>query len=465
MLVLAPSLALAAGHPRYGGELRLLWPQGLALDEDRLDPAQARSPLELLLARTTSATLLGLAPDGALQGRLALVPTLERGGRVGALKLKPGLRFGSAAPLRAREVVESLKRLAAPDSPYRALLLPVGGGAGLFVRGDAEVALTFDFPYPDWPLGLTHPGAGVVGLARTKLLTGPAGETGPFVAEGRLQGPAARLGQNAESPDGRPFADKLSLRVMSRPNAARALAAGNAELSLVPVPDPKPVEGALTVATFLVVSPKRPALALVPARLSATLDRAELVRSYVRAPAQPLAALLVPALDPRPAAPAAAPSAEPIAPTTGELLVESGQDEQRAVAERLQVKLHDLGVELKVTQVARAELYGRIARGDFDAALACLPELPEPGLALAQVLLLAGSDAAARSELEALGKLETAPARRDQALAHARALGPTLPLVPLYAQGLGVTPRAGLMGLRFDPSGVFDAGELWWGGP
>ena len=455
--VVASTMANASERPHYGGELRLLIPS-TALDLERFDPLQARTPLDLVLVRTACEPLLTEDPTG-VQPRLLLAPEGDPHGRSLALRLRAGLRFSNGTPLRAREVVESLSRLAAPDSPMRALLLPVAGGAGLSARSETEIVAALDFPYPDWPLGLTHPSACPVASAHGKVV----GWSGPFIPEGKVASPVTRLDANPEAPEGRPFADRFIVRtISSRANASRSLASGGAELSALPVAETKAVDGPLSVATYLVVNATRPGLADLPTRLASSLDRTELVRTYVRSPATPLYGLIAPSVEPHPvAAPVLGGAARLALPLEGELLVEFGQDEQRAVAERLQVKLHDLGADLKVVALPRTDLFGRLARGEYDAALATVPAIPEAGLNLAQVLLLGGLADVAKAELTRIGAIADAPGRREQASSRARALATTVPVLPLYAQGTSIAVRPGVVGLHFDPSGVFDPGDLW----
>jgi peptide/nickel transport system substrate-binding protein len=143
-----------------------------------------------------------------------------------------------------------------------------------------------------------------------------------------------------------------------------------------------------------------------------------------------------------------------------ELLVD-GSGEGRAVAERLQVKLHDLGVSLRVLAVPRREFEQRLGAGQFDAALVGLPALPDAGLNLAQVLLLVMPLEAVQQELAAIGAIADPAARRERARSRALELLPSLPVVPLYAQGLGVSVGQGVRGFRFEASGTVDLGALW----
>jgi len=431
------ALALLATPARYGGQLSVLAPAS-ALDGSRIEPGSAHSPLELALARMLCEPLYRVAANGELAPDLAALPRSE-GPRLLSMRLRAGTG--------ATEVVASLGKLAAAESPYRALLLPLS--AALSPRGEGELTASFAFPYPDWSLGLAQVGAC------------PSKRSGPFTVLGKFAPPQLHLTANLDCAAGRPFADTLVLRSASPRSAARALASGEGDLALLPLPEPaQELNGPLSVATYLAVNPRKPQLAPVATALAARLDRAELVRIFVRGPAQPLYGLLAPSVEPHPLA---APPRVEFARSGhlgGELLVDASGD-VRAVAERLQVKLHDLGIDLRVVALPRAELSKRIGAGDYDAALVAIPALPEPGLNLAQVLLLAEPEAQVKTELAAIGALPDRAARRERASARARELLGQIPVVPLYAQGLAVSVRPGVHGLSFDGAGLPDLGAVW----
>ncbi|MBS2029488.1 MAG: hypothetical protein JST54_16420 [Deltaproteobacteria bacterium] len=450
------ALVLAATPPRYGGGLKVLAPAS-AIDADRLDPADARSPIELALTRVLCEPLFRLGSDGTLQPGLAQLPG-DTHTRLLSLKLRAGLQSSGATPLRAKDVAAALDRLASPGNPYRALMLPLSGTVS--ARSDVELAASFGFAYPDWPLALAHVGA--CPLPPGKRAPSMGAQTGPFALEGKLAAAGTRLDANVDCPAGRPYADKLNLRSGSAKTAARALASGDADLALLPVPDTAHVvEGPLAVATYFATNPAKPQLAKLASLVASGVDRAELVRIFVRGPAQPLYGLLAPSVEPHPVAATPVNAMPPLAQhLSGTLLVDAG-DESRAVAERLQVKLHDLGADLKVVPVARAEYVRRLGVGDYDAALVTLPALPEAGLNLAQVLLLAEPPAQVQQELAVLGALPEAAARREKASARARELAGTISVTPLYAQGLAAAGRPHVRGLAFDAAGVPDLGALW----
>ena len=100
-------------------------------------------------------------------------------------------------------------------------------------------------------------------------------------------------------------------------------------------------------------------------------------------------------------------------------------------------------------------------RGEYDLAMVGVPLLPEPGLALAQMLMASGSRDAATAELAAIGKLPDAASRRARAIERASELRAGLSLVPLYASGAGLSTRAGLYGATTDATGIPSIPDLW----
>jgi len=153
--------------------------------------------------------------------------------------------------------------------------------------------------------------------------------------------------------------------------------------------------------------------------------------------------------------PAAAPGGALPAKVT--LLVPEGAPDARAAADRIQVRLFDLGVRAAVEPAPRARFLARLAARDYDVALVQVPVLStDPALAAAEVAFAVRGADGARRALAALGQ-----AVASDLPSAALALGRDLALVPLFA----VAPRASLgsaaQGLAPRPDGGFDAGELW----
>jgi hypothetical protein len=136
------------------------------------------------------------------------------------------------------------------------------------------------------------------------------------------------------------------------------------------------------------------------------------------------------------------------------VLYDASLPDQRAVAERIQVKLHDAGYRIALRGLGRSALRARWASGDFDLMLQAvlLPPLGAPALAV--VLELAGRRDLLSRELPALGAIADNAAREARARERALALQPELPLVPLYAQGVRVVTSAKVAGIELDAFGV-----------
>ncbi len=443
----AAPVALAGVRPAYGGDLRVALP-GLP---QALDPATAVSTADLVVLRATCDPLVRLGADGSIAPVLLAKPpdSVEGGFR---LDLRPGVRAHRGSIVDAGAVVAALERLSDPSlgSPYAALLLPV---ASLKAQGETGVDVRLAFPYPDWPRGLAHPAACVR-------------DTGPFQNAGSApSGPLFSAFDDAGS--GRPYADHLRILTADARAAARALALHTADAAVSAVPGASSVEGPMMQTTFLSLNPDRlgPAYAAIRTAIEGSVDPGDLVRYFVRSPAAPLRSLLPPPLDVGPAA--AGPAAggpRPAQTVRVTLFVDASNADHRSVAERIQVLLHDQGIQIVVRSVPRAEFGRLIQRRDYELAVVGISALPEAGLALAQVVLLASGRDAAIAELSAIGRLADAPSRRSQAAARARELRATIPLVPLYACGARLALGEGVYGATVDATGVPSLADLWkWG--
>lgn len=86
---------------------------------------------------------------------------------------------------------------------------------------------------------------------------------------------------------------------------------------------------------------------------------------------------------------------------------------------------------------------------------------PVPGPALAVVLDAAGRKDLLGVELPRIGVLPDAAARDARALERALALAPSVPLLPLYAQGLALRAEPEVNGLVFDAQGLPVLDGVW----
>ncbi|HEX8698363.1 MAG TPA: peptide ABC transporter substrate-binding protein [Myxococcaceae bacterium] len=435
LLLLCATPALAAGRVPYGGELRLAYTGASA---DLGDPTLADSPVEATLFGFYSRPVCRLGAGGAFQ--LAIARDMSRPTAQSVRLVMPSL-------VLAGTLARAWARLSDPKetSPYRALLFPVQGGARQLVSSGASLEVPLDFPWPDLERSLCHP-------ALALPLTTVAPALGPFAAtaaKGQLE---ARLGY----PEGRPYLDRLMLTATDERGLARLWAAKQVHAELGVPQEPGTLTGPNLHATYLTFKPGR-----VPAdfrqAFESAIEREDLTRLFVRAPAVAMPHLLPPALltqapRPRPGAPASG-NGRPVT-----LLYDAGLEDQRAVAERIQVKLRDRGYKVALEPLNRSMLRARWAKGDFELMLHSLLLPPIPGPALAVVLDVAGRKDLLGVELPLIGSVADPAARDARARERALALGPSLPIIPLYAQGLGIRVAPEVSGVVMDAQGlpVFD---------
>jgi peptide/nickel transport system substrate-binding protein len=461
-LALAAALALpaaAAGgvRPTWGGALRVSVPVAPRVTDASSEPG------DLFVLGAISAPLLRLDAQGRLApGALAEVPVPEADGRAFRLRLRPDVVDAAGRRLGAVDLAAHLAELLqrAPASPNAFVALPIAGAddviagrartpSGVRVLSETELLVTLAFPLPRFPLLLATPPAGLPGA-------------GAFAVErAAAPGEPLRLVRNDRCFEGRPFADALEVHAREPRIAARLLEKGELDLALRP--EAVGARGAALPAlsvTVAVVNGDRLGAAAEPLRRAlASLDRAELARRFVRGAAEPLATLVPPALlpgappPPPPAGRAGAP------PPRVALLVNAGAADQRALAERIQVKLYDRGVGASIELVeGETRLLARLARRDFDVALVPVTVLAaDAALAAGQIAWVArGADAGRRvtAQLAALGADPAA------VVAAADRLAAELGIVPLVATGLRVSASPSLEGLVVRPDGAVDAGGL-----
>ncbi|HEX4621672.1 MAG TPA: peptide ABC transporter substrate-binding protein, partial [Myxococcaceae bacterium] len=352
--VFVPLIASAASRPRYGGILRVASataPQGA-------DPLLADAPAEAALLGLTTRGVCRLDRNGRVVPELALslerpLPSQVR------VTLLPGLRTASGEAVGAQELAQSWGRLSQPASasPYRALLYPLKGeGRALSAAVTSQYALDMGlaFPWPDLEKSLCHPALAPLAGGNPKLSNG----IGPFLAT-RAGGPFTF---NVNAPEGRPFVDRLALAATDEHGATRAFAELHQAEVALGTSGGAPA-GPLLYATYLAFRPER-APATFRQSVESAIDRSDLTRFFVRGPAAPLSQLLPPALMPNePVAPPARPASVPQEMT---LLYDTALPDQKWVAERIQVRLHDLGYRIQLRSMARASLRAAWASGDFD---------------------------------------------------------------------------------------------------
>jgi peptide/nickel transport system substrate-binding protein len=139
------------------------------------------------------------------------------------------------------------------------------------------------------------------------------------------------------------------------------------------------------------------------------------------------------------------------------LLADASAPDQRALAERLQVKLFDRGVRAALDLVPAERFRARLAAGDYDVALCWVPVLaPAPAPAAAQIAYAVRGAGAARRALEALAGVAPDAVRRE-----ADRLARELGIVPLVAASPRSSLGPALQGLAPGGDGAIDLGDLW----
>jgi peptide/nickel transport system substrate-binding protein len=459
LLTLArPDTAAPGVRPAPCASIRI----GLPSAPSALPPGTAERAVDLLVQRATSAPLLEVDASGRLApGALAEVPIAEAEGRAFRLRLRPGLRTQSGRPLGAADVAEHLASLLrSRPAPQAWVALPIVGAdaviegraqllAGVQVLSQQELLVALAFPLPDFPW-----------LLATSAAALP--EAGPYAAvPRRAPSDPLLLVANEHAHSGSPFARRVELHATDARTSTRLLEKGALDAVLRPEAAgarPGPPFPALAATVAAVNGARLGAGAGAVRAALRGLDRTELARRFVRGPAVGLASLAPPGAPaaPAPAAPAPGERGGP-APARMILLADGGAPDSRALAERIQVKLFDLGVRAAVEVADGARLRARLDAGDYDVALLQVQlASPRPALAAAQIAFAARGPAAARRALEALGT--AAPEAAGEA---AERLARELDLVPLVASGLRASLGPRLEGLAPGADGAIDLGNLW----
>lgn len=434
--------ALASSRARYGGTLRA----AVAGRSPEADPALADSPWDATLLSLTASAMCRL--DEARRIRPVLASEISWQGPLKLrLALRPGLKFDNGTALSARDAVASWSRLGEPASlsPYRALLFPLPGeGRRLSVAGSPQsLEFSLAFPWPDLAGSLCHPSLAIQAASGT----GRRG-IGPFKPSS-LPG---ELEANLGFPLGRPFVDRLAVTLTDERGAARLLSLRQAQLAIGNAAPANPRRSPGLFATYLAFRVDRAGTDFRQA-FEATIDREDLTRFFVPAPSWAMPSLLPPALM------AQEPAPRPPRPTRPSgraltLMFDQSLPEQRLVAERLQVRLHDLKYAIALRPAARAQLRAAWASGNYDLMLHAVLLPPFAGPALAVALELAGRHELLSAELPPIGALPQAADRQRAAVDRARALLPSLPLIPLYAQAVGAVVSDDLAAFAFDGQGL-----------
>lgn len=397
VLLLAATSALAGSRARYGGTLQIALAGKPAEAEAWYADTPAEATLLALVSRSLCASPFTLTRPGPLAARLEVPPALK-----------------------AADVAASLKRAQQRPSPYRALLAPI---SRIWANGSA-VALELSHPWPDLDSALCHPALALAGF-------------GPF----KLGAQAGRYTADAAFAGGRPYLDEIVVTSTDDRGAERLFSQRKAQLAMGLPPRDAEKSPAMPYATALLYAP-----ALGPsfrAAFESAVDRADLVRFFVKPPAAPLL--------PGTPLPRPAPLSPPREVT---LLFDASLDDQRAVAARLQVRLNPLGYRVALKALPRRELRERWANGGYELMLFSVLLPPRAANAIAVVLEVARAPELAAKALPQLGAITDDGQRDEKAKELLVTLAPQLDALPLYVQGLAFQTGGGVLGLERDAWGL-----------
>jgi MarR-like DNA-binding transcriptional regulator SgrR of sgrS sRNA len=316
------------------------------------------------------------------------------------------------------DISSTLTRVRSEASPYRALLAPLKA----ISMTSTGLELTLDGPAASFEKALCHPALSVAIAPYVKSLA------------------------NAHHPEGRPYPDAVTVQRTDARTAERLL--GQRRTTLV-LGTSTANDAAQLFATYLVLPAGKTPPALRQA-IEATTERADLTRFFVRAPASPLFGLLPAGLGGSTTAPTRPSKPEPQNPPREVTLAfDTASDDHRAIAEKLQVKLQPLGFRLSLRPLGHAELRTLWASGAAELMLQTVLLPTAPGAAMGLLWELSGqkqpSSLLAAPDLSTQDRLA-----RDLALS-AR---PTLGLIPLCVQGLGVSTTPQVQHLTLDAQGL-----------
>lgn len=443
LLVVAASDARGALPTAYGGSLRLPAPEPIT----PIDPLTATTPFAAMLAGAVYDGLYAVADDGSIVPALAEgAPAVE--GDLARVRLRPGIVRHDRRPLRAADVVASLRRAAA--SPRAAWLF-----GALAARGGAPDLRAVDDTTIE--LRLARPGLDVARILAAAPLAIVIGDparraigTGAFAARPAADGTGElRLVAFASAPLAPPFlADVRVVSARAREDELRAFELGELDASWhgTSLYGGQPVRAAasstLPNAFPVLLVPNRAAGPLLEDAtwfaLARAIDRRRLERVGLAASARLASGL---------PAPRTSAGRRPRERMRLRMAVPAGDPFAGRLAEALAGILDEAGFALAVERVAPEAL----ARGDADLRIETIaPPLPGPTPLAAAALAATGDDRAARALAagdlgDASAAAAAAQALRSVVLGHRRDV--------LYH-------RADLLGVRFDALGRLVLGDV-----
>ncbi len=498
-LVLSAPTASGARRRPFGGQIKIP-----VISEIRTtDPARVFTEEEFEIAKQLHATLYRMSPDGFVPVLAQELPRMSEDGMEMTVKLRPGLQFHDGSSITAGVLISSWERLVRREtaSPYWWLLAPVKGvptyraGKSTRITGlervnrlTVRIRLGFRFPgfievlaaLPTAPL----PTAFI--KAPGNLSAHPPG-SGPFAWDTAVSaGDEWMLKSNLSYPQGRPFLDRIVFaRYPSLKAADLAFQLGQVQLTYFRstrlVGRQLMDDGPRTSALYLALNADR--VQKLPEgyrhAVSSAIDRRSLVRYLVGDRGIPTDELISGDAgeldehelvgDPK----RARDYFKQLVVKAGGLppvlvfLVCRSEPLERAVAERIQVNLVDVGVVVSIVNLERTEFESRLAQGNYDLYLAKpLPLIRSPQLQLLGVLAessIGGGDVenAVTGLLRSYSALPTDDNRDAVVREIARRYRARLLWLPLFRYGRRIYSSESVHGLARDAMGGVSLEEIW----
>jgi ABC-type transport system substrate-binding protein len=463
------------------------------------DPALVTTPTELELARQIHDTLYRMLPDGSLQPSLAQdAPRITGDGTELQVQLRPGATFHDGTPITADVVIASWKRLLKVEtgSAYWWILSPVRGALA-FRRGQSTKIsglerinrLTFRIrlraKIPDFLeiLGVV-PSAPLPAKwlkAKKSDQVHPPG-SGPYAwSTSQTSSEVSALEAFLGHLRGRPYLDRLLVKTYQSARAA-ALAFQLDEVHMLwekPARESsnhRMVDGPKGWMVYLAINPER--VEKLPQgfgrAVEQAIDRQSLVRYLIGN--QGMATDEIINLDIQPdnlnalrSNPKAAKAyfnrvveQEKGIPPVLVFLVREGQALERAIAERIQVNLVDIGVAVSVVKADRKSFASRLREKDYDFYLARpMPLFRAPELQLLGILAELRGEDEVEQYLRTLGELPNDDNRKAMIRERARRYQIRFPWIPLFRHSRRVFIHRVVRGYFQGATGLADLADVW----
>jgi peptide/nickel transport system substrate-binding protein len=355
-LSLAPILA-ASRRPQTGGTLRVQISERLLTIDPRQWPAESMSAAAERVESLIFDRLVRLDEHGNAQPALAISWQHDAQSKTWQFRLRDGVKFSDGSPLTPTVAALALQQL-------------LGASFDVSATPDS-IAILAEHSLPDFPIELATGRYFIFHSADDNSLAG----TGPFrVADWFATSASSKaiLAENSSCWAGRPFVDKIELTMgVDFQQQANAISFGQADVVELPASQARRAaqRGVLTVSSdpvelfALVFDASRPAVHDTRLRqaISLAIDRASIANVILQRQAivagsllpnwiSGYAHLLPAAADLPRAKDLLAASAQAHSRSIPLVLIYDSSDaEARAVADRVAVNLHELGIMVQVS--------------------------------------------------------------------------------------------------------------------